>query len=79
MPCDQRHCKNRCWYFHIARTQEEATNLATYLHINPDKLSDTQMNKIVKGVRILPVALSQPKERMLDADINMARFQKVNY
>ena len=65
--------------FHITRTQEETTNLATYLHINPDKLSDTQMNKIIKGVKVLPVLLSQPRERMLDAthaDINMARFFK---
>lgn len=65
--------------FNIERTIQETNYLADYMRANPDNLSQVALSNLAKGVKSVPLLLSQPKDRLMDAthaDINMARFFK---
>lgn len=65
--------------FKVERTLDDTSQLAEYIRINPDKLSETQMQKIAKGVKASPLIKIEPRFRMIDAthaDINLASFFK---
>ena len=65
--------------FHIERTLEETNYMASYIKANPDNLTQQALAKVAKGVKSVPLLMSEPRDRMPDAthcDINMARFFK---
>ncbi|XP_071491806.1 V(D)J recombination-activating protein 1-like [Diadema antillarum] len=57
----------------------ETADLASYLEINPDKLSQAELGDIAKGVKSRPILLSDPGMKLLDsthAVINLGQFFK---
>ena len=65
--------------FNITRTYQQTRQISDYIRINPDHLSQTQIDKISLGVKQAPIICSDAIEKGIDsthADINMASFFK---
>ena len=75
-----RDCvKSSLGQFQITRTYEGTKQIAEYLEINPDKLSDKQLDALAKGVKSVPILKSDAIKKGLDAthaDINLGKFFK---
>ena len=77
--CDttQEDCKKHLGSFKINRTYKETKILANILKLNPDNMAASDLAKISKGVKSLPVSHSQPMDKLIDAthaDINLGIF-----
>ena len=75
----QEDCKKHLGSFKINRTYKETKILANILKLNPDNMTASDLAKISKGVRSLPVSYSQPMDKLIDAthtDINPGSFFK---
>ena len=71
--------KSKLGSFQITRTYKQTQQIADYIRINPDQLSQSQIDKISLGVKHAPILCSDAVEKGIDsthADINMASFFK---
>ena len=71
--------KTQLGSFQITRTYKQTQQISDYIRINPDHLSQTQIDKISLGVKHAPILCSDAIEKGIDsthADINMASFFK---
>ena len=65
--------------FKISRTYSDTKEIAAYIRINPDKLSQSAIDNISKGVKRTPLLQAEAIEKCLDAthaDINLGSFFK---
>ncbi|XP_045208769.2 V(D)J recombination-activating protein 1-like [Mercenaria mercenaria] len=65
--------------FNITRTYKQTKQIADYMKINPDNLSQAKLDKISLGVKNAPILCADAIEKGIDsthADINMASFFK---
>ena len=77
--CDttQEDSKKHLGSFKINRTYKETKILANILKLNPDNMTASDLAKISKGVKSLPVSYSQPMDKLIYAthtDINLGSF-----
>ncbi|XP_045174389.2 V(D)J recombination-activating protein 1-like [Mercenaria mercenaria] len=65
--------------FQISRTYSETKEIAEYIRVNPDRLSQSAIDNISKGVKRTPTLQAEAIEKCLDsthADINLGSFFK---
>ncbi|XP_063954560.1 V(D)J recombination-activating protein 1-like [Lytechinus pictus] len=65
--------------FLIDRTFQETMDIGKYIEVNPDKLSQAELVSVAHGVKRVPLLMSDPRMKLLDAthaDINLGQFFK---
>ena len=78
----REEAKSALGTFSITRTFSETKSIAEYIKVNPDKLSQTQLDKLSYGVKSVPILTADAIEKGIDAthsDINMALFSRKLY
>ena len=73
----QESAKSDLGTFETCRTLEETKQIADLLHFNPDKLTQTQLSAVAKGVKAHPVLNIDHSEHKVDATharINLGKF-----
>ena len=65
--CDalQQDCKKHLGSFKINRTLKETKILANIMRVSPDNMSASDLAKISKGVKSLPVSYSRPLDKLM--------------